>query len=565
MNNKVIAMPKEKSIEARQKENAINTLEMSNSVIAKVDGLLNKVDSCKSIAEKTSWLKEVDNYLMMGIKNPSVAINMLNGLKADHQSTIDRTTTYMRKNGWEVPNTPTISGGKAENHNATFGASDPRVTAEGSSVEKTTRFNPPIGLQGDVDYGKQGKPANHNATFGASDPRFTAEGSSVEKTTKFNPPIGLQGDVDYGKQGKPANHNAIVVPDSSVESYGSKAMREASSTSFPRDAGNEFASSGLKHQTGAEELRLLAQQAHEERQSHTYPAFGTSFKNFLKSLNPFSGTFPQAGTFISPLNRENLLTTPTSAPFTSAEPISDVKDPFNSLEVQQLRANVEDAGAKDTSWMKPGVAGDIKTLAQKAFAEEGQSHPYPALASFKGFLKSLNPFSGIWPQLHKGMSDGEQAKSLWRIITAKNEAEAKGIFAKPTFSPDGKPTASTDRRPQFGDSAIGWNEANNHDTITPFENTDMDTVAKANLHEQQTPLDLTFEKEGRLSDESTHQYINDCRAGKLDEASFWINKPMKATIKDNDLKSPGWQQSGGKEFEEIRESIYIASREAYAR
>lgn len=88
---------------------------MSNSVIIKVDGLLNKLDSCKTTDEKASWLKEVNDYLMLGTKNLSVAINMLNELRTEHQETIDRTITYMRKNGWEVPNTPTISGNKPAN------------------------------------------------------------------------------------------------------------------------------------------------------------------------------------------------------------------------------------------------------------------------------------------------------------------------------------------------------------------------------------------------------------------------------------------------------------------
>ncbi len=127
---------------------------------------------------------------------------------------------------------------------------------------------------------------------------------TARNTTRFNALIGLHGDIDYALG-------------QSVEAFGSTLMREASSASFPRDAGNEFASSGLKHQTGAGPFNPSAGQANNH---NAYPTFA-SFKGFLKALNPFSGLFPQGGKFIAPLNRPDLQRMSTKAPFISAEPI----------------------------------------------------------------------------------------------------------------------------------------------------------------------------------------------------------------------------------------------------
>ncbi len=470
MKNKVIAMPNETknindSREALDKRLTYDSLTMDLGSLKALDDFLEKLDSCQTENEKIDWLTNVNKYLMSNSQTIQNALSEIHRSRSISRINVHITIKYIEQNGWEVPNTPTISGNIADNHNTAISESvlNNIVTAfiNDNHIRRISLFPEDLSTNG--------------------------KGFNEIKTIAKQILIELSNGTNIDEDNLPAGFLAILT----------------------------FRTTG---KTGCGPWDGIARK----------PA---NHKNFTAEWEA-SGTGPMKG---------QIKTLPLS-PETKA-----IVDEFMAGITAKLEMDETIRKFNEFIASNPSVAEELRLLAQQA-REEGQSHPYPALAS----LKNLLNVSITNPKAQFISPEPIKAPSFLDKVAVRF-ANLFGV------------KANSERRYQFGDSSIGWNEANNNDTITPFENPDMNTVAKANLHEQQTRLDLTFDKEGRLSDESTHQYINDCRAGKLDEASFWINKPIKATIKDNDLKSPGWQQSGGKEFESIRESIYFASREAYAR
>ena len=572
MNNKVIAMPKEKSIEARQKENAINTLEMSNSVIAKVDGFLNKLDSCKTTDEKASWLKEVNDYLMFGTKNLSVAINMLNELSTEHQETIDRTITYMRKNGWEVPNTPTISGGKPANHNVTFGASDPRFTTEGSSAEKTFQFEMPLNnlIQGNQDLSavtivtsdgspsdyavklalskstlpfntdretrynsnvatwqpggnlfesartklanipnfvnfcltlqrtntdidnlvpfpvSENKPANHNATFGASDPRFTTEGSfqdlltaQAEEQTSYKYP-------DFSWQTALRKLGNLLLP-SRIFAEDLSEYRKTLANNNPmyRNDGKPSDLAVIQ----VLERKILPEGEEYNRDKAEWTPGGQNFEKMRDTIAELT-------------NRHNS----AKMELTNPKQLKKLQNILHLFEGKpanhkNFTDEWEASGTgpmKNTSWMKPDIAAEIRNIAQQA-GKEGQSHPYPALAS----LKKLLNVSIANPKAQFFSPEPIKAPSFLDKVAVRF-ANLFGV------------KANTERRYQFGDSAIGPNSVDVDD----------------------------FRPDGKPNDNYVEKFIASSIA--LDKRAY----------PGYDSTKPEWQ-AGGDKFEKVRNSPYI--------